>query len=393
MKILKISIEGIGGIANFSTQLHPEFNIFCGSNGIGKTTILDAIAAAFSARSGPYLKRGANAKEGTGSVLLETSGKEVELKYRLTRFIFEGGEGTGGNRELAEDLLYVPTQRDITYQKLNAIQSDPQHDEVLNRAHHHSALNQQEVKAWFVNRFLWSHVGKSLSDLQKENNRFARSVFALIDKGFSFAEVLGATNEVLVKTPTGTIPFEFLSSGFRSSIALIFGLIKEIEFRKKGREIPLQEFAGVVLIDELDMHLHPAWQQRIVGILRGCFPKAQFITTTHSPFIVQSATPAEVIALRRMPDGGIAKILTEAKRGFSGWTIEEIAKDVLDVGVLRTDVVENAFAAFQRALETDNEPAARSAFANLDELLHPSSLTRQLIKEQLADFLAEKGST
>ena len=60
----------------------------------------------------------------------------------------------------------------------------------------------------------------------------------------------------------------------------------------------LAQTPGVVLIDELDVHLHPKWQRGVVESLRSVFPRLQFITTTHSPFIVQSLREDELINLQ-----------------------------------------------------------------------------------------------
>ena len=59
----------------------------------------------------------------------------------------------------------------------------------------------------------------------------------------------------------------------------------------------LKETEGLVLIDELDLHLHPSWQKGIVAELVECFPKIQFVATTHSPFIVQSLSRNQLINL------------------------------------------------------------------------------------------------
>ncbi len=61
----------------------------------------------------------------------------------------------------------------------------------------------------------------------------------------------------------------------------------------------LTETPGIVLVDELDLHLHPKWQRKIVNDLRSIFPKIQFITTTHAPQILVRAGPGEVSLLRR----------------------------------------------------------------------------------------------
>lgn len=76
------------------------------------------------------------------------------------------------------------------------------------------------------------------------------------------------------------------------------------------------ETPGIVLIDELDFH--PSWQRRVIEDLRRTFPKLQFICTTHSPFIIQSARPGDVISL----DGSIEV------EDYVGASIEDIAEHV-----------------------------------------------------------------
>ena len=59
----------------------------------------------------------------------------------------------------------------------------------------------------------------------------------------------------------------------------------------------LKKTSGIVLIDEVDLSLHPTWQKRIMGILKEQFPRIQFICATHSPFIIQSLEEGELITL------------------------------------------------------------------------------------------------
>lgn len=77
---------------------------------------------------------------------------------------------------------------------------------------------------------------------------------------------------------------------------------------------------GVVVIDELDLSLHPTWQKRIVRILKTLFPKIQFICAAHSPFIIQSLEQGELI--------GLDEILDEE---YSGQSIEDIAEGIMNV--------------------------------------------------------------
>lgn len=102
---------------------------------------------------------------------------------------------------------------------------------------------------------------------------------------------------------TSFIPLYFLSDGLR----IMAAMVAEIAYRcvmlnsYLGREA-VKQSTGLILIDEIDMHLHPKWQQSVVEDLKKAFPNLQFVVTTHSPFIVQSLKSGELINLDRLTD-------------------------------------------------------------------------------------------
>ena len=112
------------------------------------------------------------------------------------------------------------------------------------------------------------------------------------------------------------INFSALSDGYRNVIKIVTDIATKMCILNPylGKET-LKRTPGIVVIDELDLSLHPTWQRRIVGILKDLFPKVQFICATHSPFIIQSLEPGELITLDT--------ILDEA---YSGQSIEDIAE-------------------------------------------------------------------
>ena len=91
-------------------------------------------------------------------------------------------------------------------------------------------------------------------------------------------------------------------------------------------EVPpvLQQTPGLVLIDEIDVHLHPKWQRQVVRDLKDTFPKIQFVCTSHSPFVIQSLDAGE---LRTLDPGG-PQLLEYANR-----SIEDIAEEIQGVDV------------------------------------------------------------
>jgi predicted ATP-binding protein involved in virulence len=103
------------------------------------------------------------------------------------------------------------------------------------------------------------------------------------------------------------LPFNLLSEGVRITMALIM----EISFRcyllnfKKAGSHCLAETNGVVLIDEIDLHLHPSWQKRVLTDLMRTFPAIQFVVTTHAPMVLGGVKNAKVFALK---DGKVYSI-------------------------------------------------------------------------------------
>ncbi len=115
------------------------------------------------------------------------------------------------------------------------------------------------------------------------------------------------------------VEVEELGDGFRSMLSMTFELIRQLSakfepseiFTGGGRTIGIP---GVVLIDEVDAHLHPSWQKRIGFWLTEHFPRMQFIVTTHSPLICHAAEKGSIFALPVPGAGGSGRILQGAER-------------------------------------------------------------------------------
>jgi predicted ATP-binding protein involved in virulence len=120
---------------------------------------------------------------------------------------------------------------------------------------------------------------------------------------------------------------------------------------------------GVVLIDELDLHLHPAWQRRIVGDLRRTFPLVQFIVTTHSPQIVASVARSQV----RLLDHN--RLVAEEPH-VEGRDSNAILEDVFGVPA-RPAEAEAELAALFRQIDDARYGEARAALAGLLTRLGP----------------------
>ena len=138
---------------------------------------------------------------------------------------------------------------------------------------------------------------------------------ATVPKGSSSAKMQ-------VKTPYGWVEIENLSLGYQTMAAWMIELGVRLFERYPESENPLAEPA-IVLVDEIDLHLHPKWQRQLISELTILFPQAQFIVTAHSPLIVQAAEGANIVLLKR--EGDTVSIYNRKDEDvIKGWRIDQI---------------------------------------------------------------------
>lgn len=135
------------------------------------------------------------------------------------------------------------------------------------------------------------------------------------------------------------------------------------------RENVIEKTLGVVMIDELDLHLHPSWQKHVVHDLKKAFPNLQFVATTHSPFIVQSLAASELINL----DSTVS--MAEAGLQPLDLTLNQVATEIMQVENLNSDNFEERF---EQAKET---------FQNLESNGHSIDMGDYAKLKQLIDGL------
>ena len=143
-----------------------------------------------------------------------------------------------------------------------------------------------------------------------------------IDYSFAFQ------NLIIMHETMGVLPLEALSDGTRSVISMAADLAYRMVRRNPDLgAMAALETPGIVLIDEVDMHLHPSWQQAVVYDVRKAFPNVQFIVTTHSPQVL-STVPAEAIRILRWDNN----LINIDKPAFSlGAESFQLLKDIQNV--------------------------------------------------------------
>lgn len=391
MRIMSLSISGVGGIRELTLSFNSGFNAICGPNGIGKTTILKIIANAFSI-GGSNLKRHARYEKGKYSIkFVDIKGSVKEKNHDVVEF---EPQKKDSQSNVSDNTIYVMNFREsriIEYINLSSIPKDENASKYNVGDLLEDGISVGNMKGWFDNRWLFSGHNNSLSDVQISNLDLAKRSFSILDSTVSFKTVDASSLDIILSSRNGDIYFEYLSAGYKSCVYLIMGLIKEIEFRFGKDTMSAEDFDGVVLIDEIDLHLHPTWQARLVEALKIIFPAAQFITTTHSPSVLQTLNRDEIIPLTQDEDGNITvKELNLTEYGLQGWSIEEILRDVMEMPETTSKLYEDTKEAFDAAIDKDDVETAKQSYKLLKKMLHPGSIVRQLIDIQAAGLGVEE---
>ena len=138
--------------------------------------------------------------------------------------------------------------------------------------------------------------------------------------GPKMREEFGEPGGVRFTTPYGDVPLSGLSLGYQTTLTWVLDLVIRLSKHYPQSDNPLAEPA-IVMVDEVDLHLHPRWQRQIVERLTKYFPNTQFIATAHSPLMVQSTLDANLVVLRQN-DG---QVEIENHPDFvEGWRADQI---------------------------------------------------------------------
>ncbi len=358
----------------------PRLNIICGPNGVGKTTVLDAIGSVFIANySMGALRRRAGSDRGVLDYTAIYQSQSFGGSGELTNFApSDNMQPFGLKQNAAADLIYVKSSRDFAYTALGGVMRDPDKQSHEYQQQLLNGISVSDVKQWFANRYLMEPHGAKWPNYRRSNLALAKTFFSLLDAEVELSHVDSSTFDILLNTPSGMIPFEYMSAGFRTSYGLIFGILKELEFRKL--EVAAEDFTGLIMVDELDLHLHPTWHGPMLRALEAAYPRAQMVVTTHSPHMVQHARPDNLIILPR--HGSTPRHLdgVDAEFGLIGWTVEEILRDVMGMDDPRPPAFAQMMEAYETAVTKQDEVAIKAAKTRLLRALHPSSVVRQIIE-------------
>lgn len=240
---------------------------------------------------------------------------------------------------------------------------------------------------WLLETFLASKNGarKAIQRLKKIKEVLVNILPDVQDFKFVTNEETFKSH-VEIKTDFGWTRINDLGYGYQTLMAWVVDLAKRMFDRYPNSETPLKEPA-IVLVDEIDLHLHPEWQRKIIHWLSNHFPNTQFIVTAHSPLVIQSAENVNVVLLKKEEEKGEVKIEQPDVSNFQGWTVEEILSELMGLdNRIHSDAYLKSMRKFDEALDEDNYEKAKSAYDELDKMLHPRSPQRKLLRLQMTSL-------
>ncbi|MCH8486746.1 MAG: AAA family ATPase [Candidatus Cyclonatronum sp.] len=344
MRIDKIKIKNFKGFADETFDLNPNFTVLIGDNAKGKTSALDALAVA----AGSFLRgidvanheaRGINKREVRVKTIegqprpqlpveIECFGEVngVYLKEGWKRTVNKLSQKTTTTyadakniERLASGMLQESRQNGkvtfpvIAYHGTGRLWAEHEEKKAVYKKQGEGVelaytrclspkSSSKEFLSWY--KTYEDEIKKFGSPKEKALlQSFKEAIISMIpdnhwtDMSYSFKDedLIGIFKN---NNKTDRLLFSQLSDGYRNLI----GMVADIAYRCIKLNPHLGDDAvsltpGLVLIDELDLHLHPNWQKRIVSDLKTVFKNIQFVATTHSPFIVQSLKSDELINL------------------------------------------------------------------------------------------------
>ena len=158
------------------------------------------------------------------------------------------------------------------------------------------------------------------------------------------------------------LPFHYLSDGEKSILEIVSDIAyRMVVLNPHLKDKVTEETDGIVLIDEIDLHLHPSWQGKIVNSLHKTFPKVQFIFTTHSPTVLTNVPKENIIVLE---DGKIYTPDINTK----GRDVNSILREIMHSEIRPSDITEK-LNAFSKAIESGDLNAAQKILDTLREHL------------------------
>jgi len=379
----RIRLDNIGPFNNLELELDQHWNILLGDNGVGKSTIIKAIALGICGRDAqPYADRLIKVGKTSGMIILETTdGNEYVTELLRTSRKGEAEIKSKPGRPLeAEGWLAIgfPPLRTVSWERSKGPQLEegrrrPTSDDLLPLVKDDLEPRLDTLKQWIINLDYRIKDERNRKGEDKRYEKLLQELFQIIDcltkvMTIQFKEVELDTNQVKVITDDGEVPIEAVSQGTASLIGWIGTLLKRLYEIYGQEEEPRKQYA-LVLMDEIDAHMHPKWQQSLVPSLTELFPNVQFIATTHSPLIVGGMPTEQVFRFARDENGKVIQLEIESDMTM-GRTDQILTASLFGLETTLDKITQKEIEEYQKLLgKSSRTPDEEKEFQRLQHIL------------------------
>jgi predicted ATP-binding protein involved in virulence len=385
MKIKRIAIHSFRGIKELNLEFDDtEPTVLIGINGVGKSSILDCMAILLSKFTSPVqypttsgrlfreedVSNGCNETNNEITIILD----DKEISWSLTKVQKRRNKDTNSNlielKKLVEDtqsqlranpqfnlpvVVHYAVNRaviDIPLKMRKNVTFEPV-------VAYEQALNGVQIN--FSNFFQWF---RTLEDLENEERRddpnhlnphleAVRQAIYSVLPGFSNLRIRRSPLRMTVTKNSREIIINQLSDGEKCLLALVGDLAWRFAIANPSLHEP-RHGKGVVLIDEIELHLHPKWQREIIPSLIRTFPNCQFIITTHSPQVLSHVQPEGIHILENTETG----IVVSGAESSFGRDSNSILEDLMEVPERPQEIKDRLSELFER-IDDNNIEGAR----------------------------------
>lgn len=410
MTIKELQIKNFRCYENIKIKLNPNYTVLVGINGAGKTTVLDAISVALGGYISVFDGIGAyGINKNDCHYKMYEMGSTIERQHQFPVEIYSEGTfnkkniswmrtlngekgrttNTGakqiteyaskiqdeikkGSKEVILPVIaYYGTGRLWMQKRDKNLKETKENFSRLNGYVDclDSASNEKMMLKWFEKMtYLELQEGKKIPELEVVRQALSQS-YKTLDETIKTAEfnfkVKSGEIEVTIKRENGMVenlPLRILSDGIKSTLSMIADIAYRMAIlNPQLLDNILKKTSGVVLIDEIDMHLHPSWQSKIIKILTETFSKVQFIFTTHSPSVLSNVPNKNILILDNFE-------IYPLENMTYGKDIEAILREVMRTEVRPKEVVEK-LKLFNDMLDKNKLSNAKDILKELEEIL------------------------
>jgi predicted ATP-binding protein involved in virulence len=385
MQVKRLKMQSFRGIGDLILEFdETEPMVLIGINGVGKSSILDCLAILLSRFTSPIQSPTAAGRVFTKEDIANKKWKThneitISVNSQPVTWVLSKWKH-GRSKDTGSDLGELRTLLDQTK---NELRNNDQFNLTVivyygvNRAVLDIPLRipkkysferiyayDQALTGGKIDFRLFFEWFRNQEDLENESLRdnpnyqdkqlevVRQAIYSLIP-GFSNLRVRRSPLRMTVKKQGEELIINQLSDGEKCLLAMVGDLARRLAIANPGLLNPLQG-SGIVLIDEIELHLHPNWQRKIIPSLTRTFPNCQFIVTTHSPQVISHIKPEGVYILEKT-DGGIIANRPENSYGRDS---NQILEDLMDVPERPQDIKESLLELF-RLIDSGNLAGAR----------------------------------